>query len=95
MMKDMDKKRYRDLERVLKGIASHRRIQIVDLLDKQAELSVMQIAEHLSLDFRTASEHLRKLTIAGLVMKRPDGSSVRHALTSRGKEILMFCRTLV
>ena len=79
---------------MLKGIASHRRIQIVDLLDKQAELSVSEIGEHLSLDFRTASEHLRKLAIAGLVMKRHEGAAVRHALTSRGKDVLKFCRTL-
>lgn len=91
----MDKKRYRDLERILKGAASHRRIQIIDLLDKQPELSVMEIAERLSLDFRTIGEHLRKLTIAGLVMKRHEGAAVRHALTHRGKEVLKFCRTLV
>ena len=90
----MDKKKYRDLEKILKGVASHRRIQIIDLLNEQAELSVMDIAEHISIDFRTASEHLRKLVIAGLVMKRSDGTSVRHALTKRGKDILKFCRTL-
>jgi DNA-binding transcriptional ArsR family regulator len=91
----MDKKRYKDLERILKGAASHRRMQIIDLLDKQAELSVTNIAERLSIDFRTASEHLRKLELAGLVMKRHEGASVRHALTHRGKEVLKFCRTLV
>ena len=91
----MDKKRYRELEIILKGIASHRRIQILDLLDRRAELSVFDIAEHVSIDFRTASEHLRKLTIAGIVMKRNEGASVRHALTKRGENILKFCRTLV
>lgn len=90
----MDKKRYRELETILKGAASHRRIQIIDLLDRPTELSVFEIAEHLSIDFRTASEHLRKLTIAGVVMKRSDGTSVRHALTKRGKDILKFCRIL-
>lgn len=90
----MDKKRYRELERILKGVASHRRVQIVNLLDKQTELSVFDIAEHVSIDFRTVSEHLRKLTIAGIVMKRNDGATVRHALTRRGKDILKFCRTL-
>ena len=90
----MDKKRYRELEMILKGVASHRRIQIVDLLDKQTELSVFEIAERVSIDFRTASEHLRKLALAGIVMKRSDGASVRHALTKRGKDILKFCRTL-
>lgn len=90
----MDRKRQRELEIILKGVASHRRIQIIDLLDKQTELSLFEIAEHISINFRTASEHLRKLTIAGIVMKRSDGASVRHALTNRGKGILKFCRTL-
>ena len=90
----MEKKRYKELEVILKGVASHRRIQIIDLLDKQTELSVLDIAERTSVDFRTISEHLRKLTIAGIIMKRNDGSSVRHALTRRGKDILKFCRTL-
>ena len=90
----MDKKRYREVEKILKGVASHRRVQIIDLLEKQAELSVLEIAENLGIDFRTTSEHLRKLLIAGLVMKRHDGAAVRHALTNRGKEILKFCRAL-
>ena len=90
----MDKKRFRELEIILKGVASHRRVQIVDLLDRQTELSVFDIAEYVSIDFRTVSEHLRKLTMAGIVMKRSEGASVRHALTKRGKDVLKFCRTL-
>ena len=90
----MDKKRYRELERILKGVASHRRLHIIDLLEKQPELSVIEVADKLVLDFRTTSEHLRKLSIAGLIMKRHAGAAVRHALTVRGKNILKFCRTL-
>ncbi|TSD06228.1 MAG: Uncharacterized protein Greene07147_87 [Parcubacteria group bacterium Greene0714_7] len=90
----MDKKRYQDLERILKGAGSHWRIQIMDTLEKHSELSVMELAEHLSADYRTLSEHLRKLSIAGLLMKRHEGASVRHALTERGKNVLKFCRTL-
>jgi len=44
--------------------------------------------------FKTGSEHIRRLAIAGLVMKRNAGSSVRHALTGDGKLILKFLRTL-
>lgn len=90
----MDRKRYRELERIFKGVANHRRVQILDTLDKQAELSVTEITERLSIDFRTASEHLRKLVLGGLVMKRYEGALVRHALTERGKTILKFCRIL-
>ena len=93
-MEGMDRRKYRELEKVWKGVANHRRIQIVDLLEKKPELSVSDIAEQISIDFRTASEHLRKLVLGGLVMKRHEGTLVRHALTSRGKDILKFCRIL-
>lgn len=90
----MDKKGFKDLEQILKGLANHRRIQIIELLNKEPELSVSEIAERISIDFRTTSEHLRKLAISGLVMKRHEGAAVRHALTNRGKNILKFCRTM-
>ena len=91
----MDKKKYKEVERIWKGVANHRRVQIIDFLEGcSEEPSVFDIAEHLSIDFRTASEHIRKLVAAGLVMKRHDGAFVRHALTKRGKVILKFCRTL-
>lgn len=93
-MAGMDKKRYRELERILKGVANHTRVQIIDILERQPELSVSEITELLTINFRTASEHLRKLLIAGLVMKRYEGTTVRHALTSRGRTILKFCRIL-
>ena len=90
----MDKKSHRELERILKGVANHRRLQIAELLQKEPDLSVSEIAERITIDFRTASEHLRKLAIAGIVMKRHEGAAVRHALTNRGKSILKFCRTM-
>ena len=90
----MDKKRHRELERIFKGVANHRRVEVIDFLERQPEQSVSEIAERLSIDFRTTSEHLRKLAIAGIVMKRYEGNTVRHALTNRGKSILKFCRIL-
>ena len=90
----MDKKSHKELEWILKGVANHRRLQIAELLQKEPELSVSEIAERITIDFRTASEHLRKLAIAGVIMKRHEGASVRHALTNRGKSILKFCRTM-
>lgn len=84
----------RQLERIVKGVANHRRIEIATLLSKRPELSVMEIAEVLKINFKTASEHIRRLALSGLVMKRNEGSAVRHALTSRGHSTLKFLRTL-
>ena len=78
----------------MRGFSNHRRIQILDLLDRTPELSVLDTAEALAINFKTASEHIRRLAIADLVMKRNEGNSVRHAITPRGKTILKFLRTL-
>ncbi|MEK7567779.1 MAG: winged helix-turn-helix domain-containing protein [Patescibacteria group bacterium] len=85
---------YRKIERVVKGFANHRRIQILDLLLKEPELSVDNVAEKLNIGYENASDHIRKLAVAGLVMKRNDGSSVRHKLTPRAESILVFCKRL-
>jgi len=85
---------YRALERIVKGFANHRRIEILDLLRREPELSVDDISERLHIGYENASDHVRKLAIAGLVMKRNDGPSVRHKLTQRGESILMFCKRL-
>lgn len=85
---------YRAVERIMKGAASHRRIQVLDLLKREPELSVLDISERLKIGYQNASEHVRKLAIAGLVMKRSEGPAVRHKLTARGVSLLMFCRTL-
>jgi len=86
---------YRKIERIVKGFANHRRIQILDLLREEPELSVDDVAEKLHLGYENASDHIRKLAIAGLVMKRAEGSSVRHKLTPRAESILVFCKRLV
>ncbi|MBC7836932.1 winged helix-turn-helix transcriptional regulator [Acetobacteraceae bacterium] len=87
-------KSYRQLERIIKGFANHRRLEILNLLQAQPELSVEEIAERLSIGYVNASDHIRKLAIAGLVLKRSDGTSVRHALTTRATTILVFCKRL-
>jgi predicted transcriptional regulator len=87
-------KTYRELERIVKGFANHRRIGILELLNKKPEMSVAEISDELNLNFKTASEHIRRLAISGLVMKRSDGLSIRHKLTDRGKSVLKFLRIL-
>lgn len=85
---------FRKLERMVKGFANHRRLQILELLKREPELSVDEIAEKLQIGYMNASDHIRKLAIAGLVLKRNDGSSVRHKVTSRAVIILEFCKKL-
>lgn len=86
--------RTKRLERVVKGFANHRRIEILELLDAQPELSVGEVSEKLQIELKTASEHLRRMAIAGLLLKRHQGREVRHALTSQARDILTFLAKL-
>lgn len=90
----MRKLDYKKLERIIKGIANHRRIQILSLLKKEPELSVKEIADKAKSDIKNISAHVGKMAVAGLVMKRSDSKSVRHKLTRRGRNILSFVRML-
>ena len=88
------KKTNRELERIIKGVANHRRLQILELLGKEPELSVQGVAEKLKSEFKNISAHINRMTIAGLVIKRSDSKSIRHKLTKRGIIILKFVRML-
>ena len=87
-------KQTRELEKTVKGFANHRRIEILMLLEKKPDLSVFEVTEELEINFRTASQHIRRLTNSELVWKTNDGNYVRHALSPLGKTILKFLRTL-
>ena len=85
---------YRKVERVVKGFANHNRLKILELLNREPELSVADVSDKLKMGYENASDHIRKLALAGLVMKRNDGPSVLHKLTFRAESILVFCKTL-
>jgi len=86
--------KYRKLERLVRGFANHRRLQIMDLLKRKSELSVFEIADELNINFKNTAQHLQKLAAAGLVLKRSFGSAVHHKLTSRALAVLNFLKKL-
>lgn len=90
----MEKSKFKKLERIVKGFANHRRIQILKLLEKNPELSLTEISEKLNINIKTASEHIRRLAISGLVLKRNQANNVRHKPSLLGKDILKFLRKL-
>ena len=83
---------YKKIEKVVKGFANHRRIQILELLEKNPDLSVDQISQNLNVGFFTISDHIRKLSDTGLVEKNYKGRFVINTITKRGKYILSFCK---
>ena len=94
MEKYSKEKNYRTLERLVRGFSNHRRIQIMEILKKTPEMSVDEIAKLLDINYKTAADHIRRLAIAGLVLKKSDSVSIRHKLTSRAEYVLKFLRTL-
>ncbi len=80
----------RQLERHFKGIANHRRIEILFLIAKNEKISLEGIADILKCNIKTTSEHTRKLVQAGLVNKQYKGRMVAHSLSPYGKKFVKF-----
>lgn len=79
------------LERVVKGFANHRRIQMLRLLERDADLTLLDICTRLKTGMKSCAEHLRRAHLAGLIDKRYEGRYVRHRLTALGARALQFC----
>jgi len=93
----MDKKRKtknaKQMERHFKGIANHHRIDILLLVSQSRGISVDKIAEALECNFKTISEHTRRLVQAGLLNKEYRGRMVTHELSPYGEKIVSFIKT--
>ncbi len=81
-------------EAIIKGFSNHTRIEILEILEAFPYISLEEISFKIKVNYKTTSEHVRKLTISGLIKKQAHKTSVRHSLTQRGKSILKFLRTL-
>ena len=84
------KKTAKQLERYFKGVANHRRIEILRLISKAEGITVDGICQTLNANFKTISEHIRRLVQAGLVNKKYRGRQVEHYLSPYGKKFLKF-----
>jgi DNA-binding MarR family transcriptional regulator len=73
---------------MLAGLANHRRIEIVRLLQEQPLLSVVEVALRCRVDQSTAVEHVRRLHEAGLVKKKSKGRRVLLSTTKRAATLL-------
>ena len=84
----------RELESIAKGVANHRRIEILLLLSKAPGLPIVDIADKLGIHFQNAAQHVAKLSVARLVAKQRDLNMVRHSLTPLGEKILRLLKQL-
>ncbi len=78
------------LERHFKGVANHRRIQILLLIADKRDITLVAIAEAVKGNLKTVSEHVRRLVLAGLIAKKYEGRSVLHTLTPYGVVFVKF-----
>ena len=85
---------YKKLEKIVKGFANHRRMQILELVEKMPGLCVDDISQNLNVNFVTIADHVRKLADSGLIEKTYKGRNVMHEITKRGKDIMSFCKML-
>ena len=86
-------KTVKQMERHFKGIANHRRIDILLIVSKSPQITVDGITEELKGNFKTISEHTRRLAQAGLLNKKYVGRSVAHSLSPYGEKIIKFIKT--
>ncbi len=80
----------RQLERHIKGISNHRRIEILRQIKKSEGITLEDIADGLDCNIKTISEHTRRLVQAGLIQKKYQGRSVAHSLSPYGRRIIAF-----
>jgi|GEM_PF-265149 len=88
-----EKKSPKQMERHFKGIANHRRIDIMFLIANNKGINVDDISERLNCNMKTTSVHIQKLVQAGLVRKSYKGRAVTHELSPYGQILYKFIRT--
>jgi len=82
----------KQMERHLKGIANHYRIDILLLLDVRGVLTLEDLIVELNANQKTISEHTRRFYTAGLIDKRYRGRFVEHSLSPYGKIFTKFLK---
>lgn len=83
----------KQMERHLKGVANHYRIEILLLIDKSNNITLEDIITTLEANAKTIGEHTRKLFQAGLVDKKYRGKFVEHTLSPYGKMFVRFLKS--
>lgn len=82
----------KQMERHLKGVANHRRIEILFIIDDNDGISLDGICEVMDGNIKTISEHTKKLAQSGLINKSRNGRGVGHSLSPYGKRFLKFIK---
>jgi len=87
------KKTSKQMERHLKGLGNHYRIEVLLLLARGGAFTLEDIISALEANEKTVGTHVRRLNRAGLVNKRYRGKFVEHTLSPYGKACVRFLKT--
>ena len=71
----------KQLEKIFKGLANRRRLAIIQLLHKNKELPVAEIARRIRLSFTSTSKHLGLLRQLDIVDRRQESLTVYYRLS--------------
>ncbi|KKP79519.1 MAG: hypothetical protein A2271_01590 [Candidatus Moranbacteria bacterium RIFOXYA12_FULL_35_19] len=83
----------KQMERHLKGMANHHRIEILLIISDDKGITLDGIIEKIKANPKTIGEHTRRLYQAGLVNKKYQGNFVKHTLSPYGKIFVQFLKT--
>ena len=81
------------MERHLKGMSNHYRIQILFIIAERKGITLEDIVETLEANEKTIGEHTRRLYQAGLINKKYRGKFVEHTLSPYGKTFVNFLKS--
>lgn len=83
----------KQMERHLKGMANHYRIQILLVIAEREGINLDEIIDAVRANEKTIGEHTRRLFQAGLVNKKYSGNFVEHSLSPYGKIFVNFLKS--
>ena len=83
----------KQMERHLKGMANHYRIEILLLIAAREAITLDGIIETIGANEKTLGEPTRRLHQAGLVNKRYRGKFVEHTLSPYGRTFVRFLKS--
>ena len=83
----------KQMERHLKGMANHHRIEILLVVATHKGITLEEIIELTKGNEKTIGEHTRRLHSAGLINKKYKGRCVVHELSSYGQIFTQFLQS--
>lgn len=83
----------KQMERHLKGVANHYRIEVLLLIAEREAVTLEDIVRGIGANMKTIGEHTRRLYNAGLINKKYRGKFVEHSLSPYGKLFVRFLRS--